>query len=247
MHFLTDKYLIHNYLINQVRSLLVDFDDTLVDYKTCENLALNDLFSWYQLDIEQYPGIGKLYTDINNKLWPLLEKGKMSIPEIRKRRFEIMSEKVPFNDDPLVIDSKYLKFFVKNTTISNSTISVIKSLKNAGYKIMITTNGIREVQRKRINKVGLESIVDGVITSEDVEHAKPSPVMFETALRRLSSKNEEAFVVGDSLTSDIAGANNANIPSCWITEKFDSIDFRGLPKPDTVSPNFETFSNFILE
>ena len=112
---------------------------------------------------------------------------------------------------------------------------------------MITTNGIREVQRKRINKIGLHSLVDGVITSEDVGMAKPSPLMFETALQKVSSKNTEAFVIGDSLTSDIAGANNAKIPSCWITADVDNLDFNLGPIPDTVSPNFEKISNLLLE
>ncbi len=199
MYFITDETTIRQYINDKVDTLLVDFDDTLVDYKSCENQALRSLFDYYQIDIQLYSDIHNVYNDINNRLWPLLEQGKMSIIEIRKKRFELMSEKVPFNDDPLVIDSKYLEFFVNSTVIIDSNLSAVRSLKKSGYNIMITTNGIREVQLKRIKKVGLKSIVNGVITSEDVEKAKPSPLMFETALQYLSSTNTQACVIGDSL------------------------------------------------
>ncbi|MFC0627843.1 HAD family hydrolase [Kribbella deserti] len=55
-----------------------------------------------------------------------------------------------------------------------------------------------------------------VVTSEDVGAYKPDQAMFTTALATLKRQPDEVMHVGDSLTSDIAGAHTAGIRAIWI-------------------------------
>jgi 2-haloacid dehalogenase/putative hydrolase of the HAD superfamily len=48
--------------------------------------------------------------------------------------------------------------------------------------------------------------VDGVITSEDVKAHKPRAELFWEALKRYELKNKEVIHIGDSITSDVYGA-----------------------------------------
>ncbi|GIP33454.1 HAD family hydrolase [Paenibacillus sp. J2TS4] len=60
---------------------------------------------------------------------------------------------------------------------------------------------------------------DHVITSEDVKSYKPRPEMFQEALAAYNLKPIEVLHVGDSLTSDVTGAQNVGIKAAWINRK----------------------------
>ncbi|MNR21599.1 putative HAD-hydrolase YfnB [compost metagenome] len=60
---------------------------------------------------------------------------------------------------------------------------------------------------------------ENIITSEDVKSYKPRLEMFEYALRTFQLNPEEVLHVGDSLTSDVAGAQNAGIKVAWINRQ----------------------------
>ncbi|WP_245780876.1 HAD family hydrolase [Gracilibacillus orientalis] len=53
--------------------------------------------------------------------------------------------------------------------------------------------------------------VKDIITSEDVKSYKPRPEMFEHALKISGLASNEVIHVGDSLSSDIAGANKMGL------------------------------------
>ncbi|ACX66685.1 MULTISPECIES: HAD family hydrolase [Paenibacillus] len=73
--------------------------------------------------------------------------------------------------------------------------------------------------------------VSGVITSEDVRSYKPRSEIFAEALRRYELKNTDVLHVGDSLTSDVVGAQNMGIRAVWINRM-------NKMKPDHIQPNY---------
>jgi len=170
----------------------------------------------------------------------------VSYPTLGISDFFVHERDILLADNPKDI-RKYLEYFAESTIIKDTDMRLLKSLKELGYNIAVTTNGIREVQLQRISIVGLDAVVDKVITSEDVGKAKPSPVMFQTALDNFSITRNEAFVIGDSLSSDIKGANNAGIRSCWLSYGKHLKTNKNGPKPDIVANDFSIISSFILQ
>lgn len=59
--------------------------------------------------------------------------------------------------------------------------------------------------------------VDSVVTSEDARAYKPRPEPFQLALRRLGLAATEVIHVGDSPTSDIAGARELGIDTALVS------------------------------
>lgn len=57
---------------------------------------------------------------------------------------------------------------------------------------------------------------DHVVTSEDARSYKPRPELFERALELLGVRRDAVLHAGDSLSSDVAGANSAGIPVAWV-------------------------------
>jgi putative hydrolase of the HAD superfamily len=64
--------------------------------------------------------------------------------------------------------------------------------------------------------LGLEQLVDGVLTSAEVGVRKPAPAIFERALALAGAGAGEAVHVGDSLDDDVAGARAAGIEAVLV-------------------------------
>ena len=78
------------------------------------------------------------------------------------------------------------------------------------------TNGAPALQRFKIKGSGLEHYFNAIIISGDLETRKPEPKIFNAILKKLSVKSREAVYIGNSLETDIGGANNAGIKSVWL-------------------------------
>ncbi len=62
-----------------------------------------------------------------------------------------------------------------------------------------------------LRAVGLERLLDGVLTSAEIGAPKPAPAIFEAALARAGVPPERALHVGDSLEHDVRGALAAGV------------------------------------
>ncbi len=59
--------------------------------------------------------------------------------------------------------------------------------------------------------------VQAIVTSDDVRAYKPHPAMFDAGLAATGiSDRRRVLHIGDSSTSDVAGANAASIPVAWV-------------------------------
>lgn len=58
--------------------------------------------------------------------------------------------------------------------------------------------------------------VANFVTSEDVRSYKPRPEIFLRAMEIMGTLPEEVLHVGDSLSSDVAGAKGLGINTCWL-------------------------------
>ena len=67
-----------------------------------------------------------------------------------------------------------------------------------------------------LDKAGLRSLIDALVTSRDFGKAKPDPAIYVEGARRLGVPLETTCMVGDRLDTDIAGAINAGIPAVWL-------------------------------
>lgn len=90
-------------------------------------------------------------------------------------------------------------------------------LKSVGIPVVILSNIDRaDIQSAiRYNQIPIEN----VITSEDAKAYKPRPDMFLQALEAYNLKPSEVLHVGDSLTSDIGGAQSTGIQAAWLNRK----------------------------
>ena len=84
------------------------------------------------------------------------------------------------------------------------------------YRLGIVTNGSPDLQMAKIKGGKLEDFFEYILISGDVNFGKPDKRIFKKALDRFNVKKESVIMVGDSIRTDIAGANNAGISSIWL-------------------------------
>jgi HAD superfamily hydrolase (TIGR01509 family) len=80
----------------------------------------------------------------------------------------------------------------------------------------LVTNGAPEMQRQKLAGADLEGAFDAVVFAGYDAPAKPDPTPFERALATIEHAPEDAVHVGDSISSDVAGARAAGLQSVWV-------------------------------
>ncbi len=110
-----------------------------------------------------------------------------------------------------------LDFFPEARDVLASVRSLLAATPGASTRPLgVVTNGPAEVQRTKIELLGVGDLVDFAIISGEFGVAKPDPAIFRAALDRAGVEPQDAVFVGDSVEFDMAGARAAGIPSVWV-------------------------------
>ncbi|PSQ33656.1 haloacid dehalogenase [Halobacteriales archaeon SW_12_69_24] len=92
----------------------------------------------------------------------------------------------------------------------------------------VVTNGAPAMQSAKLAALGLEEAFDVVVHAGYDAPAKPSPEPFHAALSALDARPDRAYHVGNSLSSDVAGARAAGVGAVWLADG----TARPEPEPD---------------
>ena len=83
-------------------------------------------------------------------------------------------------------------------------LDLLKSMRTAGYKLVLITNGGVTIQKNKIGLLNLLSEFDKIYISDEFDPPlrKPDLKIFETVLNDFNIKPEEMIYVGDSVEKD---------------------------------------------
>jgi len=98
---------------------------------------------------------------------------------------------------------------------------LLEAARSAAIPLVLITNGASDTQRGKLEALDLECWFDAVIVSAEVGAAKPEVAVFKAALEHLDVAAQRVWHVGDSLVTDVAGANAAGMVSVWLNRTGD--------------------------
>ncbi|MBI2564981.1 HAD family hydrolase [Candidatus Woesearchaeota archaeon] len=127
--------------------------------------------------------------------------------------------KVPIKQ--LIID-KLIAVWNKNIILAKpyeETIEVLQKLKEKEFKLAIVSNTPSFSIEQVLDKYDMKQYFDGFFLSYKLGVLKTNVGMFSTAIQTLNVSKEEVIMVGDSLETDIAGAQKAGIRAVLIDRK----------------------------
>lgn len=203
--------------------ILLDADDTLLDFRAAERQALERVFCLH--GHEPTPDRTALYSTLNRELWDRLERGEMEREEILRVRFPQLLERLGWPGDGGEWERQYREGLSQGHDLVEGALEVCRALCR-NHRLYIVTNGVAETQRSRLEASGLLPYFQGVFVSEEAGAQKPKRAFFDYVFSRIPDfRPERALMVGDSLLSDMKGGHDAGIHTCWYNPQ-------GLPVPE---------------
>lgn len=196
------------------RTLLLDADGTLLDFDRSESEAICRTLQHYQLpDTDEWI---QAYHQINDAMWKQLERGEITKTDLRWMRFSHLLENFGVCGDHYAMADTYVDELSARAYLLPGALEACRMLAKT-YKLYIITNGIAYVQHRRLSSLPLSDLIEKSYISEELGYEKPDIRYFEAVARDIPDFDPATtLVVGDSLTSDMAGGIGAGLDTCWI-------------------------------
>lgn len=199
------------------RLVLFDLDDTLGDYAAARASRLRRAFSPHLR--------GQDGTDLEATIETMIAESIKVSPhgaDHFPRLFEQFGIESPEAAQQAVEWYRTNRFYDLRLFVdARLTLTALRSYRTADgscrvRRLGIITNGPADVQRDKVDLLGLRALVDFVIISGEFGVEKPDPRIYEEAMRLGGATPDATVFVGDAPQIDILGAKNAGIRSIWV-------------------------------
>jgi putative hydrolase of the HAD superfamily len=149
---------------------------------------------------------------IRNRVAEELRGKVTNLEEVRLAAFKRTLRNIGVSDDGLAahLNAVYLKRRFEDVQLFDDVLPTLDAFRGL-YVLGLLSNGNSYPER-----CGLEGRFDFVVFSQDYGVEKPDPRLFEVAVEQAGCSGQELLHVGDSLQSDVAGANRAGVRSVWL-------------------------------
>jgi len=195
-----------------IKYLLFDADDTLFDFHKCETTAFNLTCEQYNLDNSIYAD----YYTINQNLWKMFDSNEITKEKLVVERYIRLFALHKITASPEIFNRDYLANLGETDYLFDGAEQLCSDLHKSGkYDMYIITNGVESTQTARFNKSAIHGYFRDIFISEKIGYQKPLKEYFDYVVKTTGIIREETLIIGDSLSSDIKGGNNAGIRTCW--------------------------------
>ena len=194
--------------------LLFDLDHTLLDFDTAEDVALTQLLK--EEGVEDIQAYKDYYIPMNKALWKDLELNKIRKQELVNTRFSKLFSHFGIEKDGVYLAERYQFYLAQQGQVFSGAMELLDSLIDRSYELYAATNGITAIQTGRMAQSGLAPYFNQVFISEQLQTQKPDALFYEKIGQQIAGfSKEKTLMIGDSLTADIQGGNNAGIDTIW--------------------------------
>jgi 2-haloacid dehalogenase len=194
--------------------ILLDADDTLLDFDRSETCALRDTLARCGLPSDD--GLLARYKEINKDWWRAFERGETTKPALVVARWADFLRACGSGANPAAANAFYMERLGSYSFTLPGAEALCAELARRGHVLALVTNGTADVQRRRWSASPAAKYVPQVFISEEMGSQKPEKRFFDQVLAALGGPDRgRCLVVGDSETSDMRGGKNAGIPTCW--------------------------------
>lgn len=201
-----------------IRALCFDLDDTLFDYRGfmagCED-HLCDMVS--DLLGVAPPKCRRTYRKAKGDLY----RDRPLDPAIFDwtERISTLVSALGFEPEEATIEwlrSNFWQRFISVIEPYPDSKPVLEALRRSGRRTAVISNGIREIQMMKVERLGLSGLFDVDVYSSDVAVNKPAPGIFRRCLKELGISAEDSLMVGDLTYVDVKGAKAVGMRTCWF-------------------------------
>lgn len=200
--------------MRQIKTILWDVDGTLLDFEASEEACVHLCLKKYGAEINEEQM--DWYSRRNAFYWKSFEQGEISKERVYLGRFEDFFSHLGIKHiDPDIFNREYQEALGNSAILREHALELCATL-NGMFRQYVVTNGSTVAQTGKLKKSGLENLMDGIFISEQMGTEKPNKEFFDLCGREIPEYDPKTtMIIGDSLTSDMAGGNNAGLLCCW--------------------------------
>lgn len=168
-----------------IKAVLFDMDGVLIDAKEWHYDALNDSLALFGFSISREAHL----TTYDG------------LPTRKKLELLTKTRGFPRGLHEFVNNSKQQRTVMKATELCRPVFQhryALAQLKASGVKIGVCSNSIRRTVELMMQLSKLDSLLDLVVSNEDVERPKPDPEMYTLAMTRLGADPSEVLILEDN-------------------------------------------------
>lgn len=191
-----------------IKAVFIDIDDTLLSFEGYVREAMQSGFEAFGIGPYQEEMLS-VFHRVNSALWRRLEEGSLSFEELKKNRWNQVFSALGFQADGVKFEAYFRDRLFDSAIPEEGAIALLEHLKGK-YILCAASNGPYRQQVNRLKIGGMLGFFDHLFISEEIGHSKPSREFFDVAFSRLHQGGglilpEEAVIIGDSISSDLAG------------------------------------------
>lgn len=215
------------------RALLVDIDDTVVDWIGPAHDAVVSSIATHRSFAERDPAaVADRFLEIVEETHALWMAGELTVDQLRAERIRRLVRETGNEIDPeeaTVLADSYRRAYLAARRPVAGARELLAEVRERGVTIVAVTNNLVSEQEDKLRHTDLRHLFDDLVISEAAGVNKPDPAIFEIALRAAAVQPSEAVMLGDSWENDVVGAVGAGIAAAWL-------DRRGRGVPDASLP-----------
>ena len=208
---------------NPPRAMLVDLDDTIIDYRTgvdpCWRLVCADATA-------RVPGLdaGALFQEVlrtREWYWSDPERHRIGradlvaasagvvLRSLRKRGFDLP-------DLARDLGRSYREKRDEVAVLVPGAVEALRRFRSRGIALAMITNGASATQRAKIERFHLAPYFDHILVEGELGFGKPEPEVYLKAMAALRSSPADTWCVGDNLEWEVAAPQRLGIYSVWV-------------------------------
>lgn len=199
--------------MSRYKHLFFDLDHTLWDFRSNSRETLRELYQHEDLLRAGIPTAEEFiaaYEEINHAMWASYAAGRIPKEVLRVLRFRDTLALFGIKDGALAsrIGHAYTDRCPQHGRLMPGALQMLRTLQGE-HRMHIITNGFDEIQGVKLERSGIASFFDVVLTSEKAGAAKPDVRIFAEALKRSRATALESLMIGDNVEADMLGARQA--------------------------------------
>lgn len=225
-----------------IKAVLLDVDDTLLDFAACSRHAMLAAAREFSLAFpEDYYDI---FHRVNTGLWLEIQAGTLTVEGLRDVRWQTIFREYGVDFDGALFEDRFKANLNLSAEPVEGAVELLAYLRGKGYVLGAASNGPYGQQVRRLRSAGMLEYFQGLYISQRIGAVKPSAEFFAACFADLSPiRPQEAMMIGDSLSADIQGAGDYGLRTCWFNIHRAAAE--PVPRPDFTVERLEEIRSFL--
>lgn len=209
-----------------IRTILIDIDNTLLDFHKCADACIRQGFREWGLPYESHTF--STFLTINDSLWRQIEQGTLDRAGLALVRFPAIFRALGIEADGVAFERRFARLLCSSHEPVEGAPELLRYLAGK-YPVYAASNSLHRQQVQRLELAGMAPYLKDLFTSERMGAQKPTAAFFAACMEKLGNPpKDEVLLIGDSLSADIGGALDFGIRAGWFNHDHASRDI-GLP------------------